>query len=412
MKKKIVIIGCGAAGGTAAQFARKYDRKAEIVIFDKEGYGQYSRCALPYVIAGKDWKEIVEFPPQWFERHGISYRNEKIYSIDFDAKLVEGSNIEEYDELIIATGSLPNCPFKAENVYFLRSIDDAIQIRKKAMKSKKAIIIGAGLIGMEVAEALIKLGTKVKILEYMPNILPNMLDKDVSDYLMKKLNLDIELSCRVEEANENVVYAEKEYKADFIIVATGNKADVGIAKKCNIDKAIVVDEKCKALPHVYAAGDCTQVIDFFGRSVVVGLGSIATRQGMVAGINSAGGDEKTLPFLFSKTTKLFDIEIASIGLLSNEIDGIEARYIGKDLPHYMNGEEILVKIISDKEGKIVGCQAIGRGAAKIVDRVAIAIYNKMNVKELSRIENAYAPSVAPVFDAVSMACKMIERKIK
>jgi len=163
---------------------------------------------------------------------------------------------------------------------------------------------------------------------------------------------------------------------------------------------------------VYAAGDCTIIKDFFGRSIAVGLGSIAARQGKVAGSNAAGGDDALIPPVLAKTTKLFGIEIASVGLLGREIDGIAARYLGRDLPHYMRGEEILVKVVADKDGVIVGCQAVGKGAAKIIDRMTLAIYNKMNVKDVARIENAYAPSVAPTFDAIEIACSMIERKLK
>ncbi|MEM2715704.1 MAG: FAD-dependent oxidoreductase, partial [Candidatus Thermoplasmatota archaeon] len=196
---KIVIIGGGSAGATAAQFAKKTDRKAEVVLFDREGIGLYSRCALPYVISGMDWKKIVELNPNDFERMGILYRKEEIKRIDIDARLVEGEKEEEFDKLIIASGAIPSCPFKAENAYFLRNLKDAIEIRKKALNSRNAIVIGAGLIGLEIAEALKKIGINVKLLEYMQNILPNMLDKDVADYLMKKIGIDVVLNCKVEE---------------------------------------------------------------------------------------------------------------------------------------------------------------------------------------------------------------------
>ncbi len=404
---KIIIIGCGAAGGTAAQFARKTNRKAEILVYDKEGYGQYSKCALPYVIEGKDWTEIIEFPPQWFERNGIEYRNEEIYKIDFEGRIVEGEKEEEFDKLVIATGAMPACPFEASGVHFLRNLNDALGIKEAVKKANNAIIVGAGLIGMEVAEALIRNGLKVKVLEYMPSILPAMLDKDVADYVMKKLGVEVLLDCKVEKVEDGVVIAGEEHKADLIIVATGNKPNV-----LDGGEAIKVDEKCNVSNDVYAAGDCTVVKDFFGREVVVGLGSIAARQGRVAGINAAGGNDSLIPPVFAKTTKLFGLEIASVGLLSNEIDGVAARYIGKDLPHYMEGDDLLVKVIADKNGIIVGCQVVGRGAAKIVDRITLAIYNRMGVKEIARIENAYAPSVAPTFDAIEVACSMIERKLK
>ncbi len=404
---KIVVVGCGAAGATAAQFARKTDRKAIIILYDKEGYGQYSKCALPYVIAGKDWKEIVEFPPEWFRRNKIDYRREEVYRIDFNGKIIEGEREEEFDKLVIATGSLPSCPFYVEDAYFLRNIEDAIAIRKEITKAESVIIVGAGLIGLEIAEALSS-KLKVKVLEYMPYILPNMLDKDSADYILKKLNIDIVLNCKVEKVEGNKVLTSKgEYEADFVIVAVGNKPNSSL-----YGKEIFVDEACRVEKDIYAAGDCTFVKDFFGRKINVGLGSIAVRQGMVAGINVAGGNEILYPPVFAKVTKIFGIEIASVGLLSHEIDGIEAKFIGKTLPHYMGGEEIFVKIIAEKDGKIVGCQAVGENAGKIIDKITIAIYNKMNVRDVARIENAYAPSVAPVFDAVSIACNALERKIR
>ncbi|HEC82301.1 MAG TPA: hypothetical protein ENI53_00240 [Thermoplasmatales archaeon] len=403
---KIVIIGCGAGGGTSAQFARKVNREAEIILYDREGYGQYSKCALPFIISGKNWEDIVEFSPSWFKKNGIKYRNEEVYKINFDGGTVEGEKEEEFDVLIVASGADPYSPFVAENVYFFRTLKDAIEVKNIALKSEKAVVVGAGLIGLEVAEALFSVGINVTVLEYMPYILPSMLDKDMADYLMKKLPLKIILNCKVEKAEDKKVFADEEYEADFVIIATGNKPN------SFDEEAIKVDEKCKAFENIYACGDCTQIRDFFGRYINVGLGSVSARQGRVAGINAGGGNEIMIPPVFSKTTKLFDIEVASTGLLSHEVDAICAKYTGKDLPHYMNGEEIVVKIVADKNGKIVGCQAIGRGASKIIDRITLAIYNEMNVGQISRIENAYAPAVAPTFDAVEIACRMIERKLK
>ena len=404
---KIAVIGCGAAGGTAAQFARKMDRKAEIVLYDKEGYGQYSKCALPYVVEGMDWRNIVEFSPDWFRKQKIDYRKEEVKNIDLDGKIIE-DNEEEYDSMVVATGAVPFAPFKAEGVHFLRTIDDAISIRNSAGRAKKAIIVGAGLIGMELAEALIHMKLDVTILEYMPAILPAMLDEDVANYVKKRIEIDVKTSCRVEEVADNIVVADEEYKADMVVVATGNRAvTIKEGMKLRVDKYCRVEGM-----DIYAAGDCTSLIDFFGREMQVGLGSIAARQGKVAGINAAGGRDEIISPLFAKTTKLFGLEIASVGLLEKEMEGLSARYTGKDLPHYMNGKEIMVKIVADNEGIVKGCQAVGKGAAKIIDRISLAIYNEMNVKELARMENAYAPLVAPTFDAVEIACGMIERKLK
>jgi len=301
---KIAIIGGGSAGATAARFAKKTNNRAQVIVFDKEGIGLYSRCALPYIISGMEWKKILEFTPSDFERMGISYRNEEVKKIDAENKIVMAEKEEEFDKLIIASGAIPSCQFKAEGAFFLRNLNDAIEIRKIALKSRNAIVIGAGLVGLEVAEALVRTGLKVKVLEYMPSLLPNMIDKDVSDYLMKKIGIDVVLNCKVEEVEGGEVFGNENYKADFTIIATGNKPN-GIIKD-----VLEVDERCEFTEDIYAAGDCTKVIDFFSRDMIVGLGSIAVRQGMVAGSNAAGGNEKLIPPLFAKTTKIFGIEVA------------------------------------------------------------------------------------------------------
>jgi len=406
--KRIAVVGCGAAGGTAAQFARKAARDAEIVIYDGEGYGQYSKCALPYVVRGMlEAESIVEFSPEWFRKQRIDYRNERV-NVDLEARVIEGRE-ESFDAIIVATGAMPASPFPAEGAYFLRSMEDALKIRKKALEAKDAIIIGAGLIGMELAESFHEMGLRVRVLEYMPFILPAMLDADMASMVRKSIDVEIKTSCRVEGVEGKAVVADEEYRADIVVVAAGN-VPVVLERK----EAIKVNLKCETgIEGVYAAGDCTSMEDFFGRRINVGLGSIATRQGRVAGINAAGGNEEMLPPVMPRTTKIFGMEIASVGLLEREAEGaITAKYAGKDLPHYMEGERIIIKMVADEEGKILGCQAVGKGAAKIIDRVAVAIYKGMDIKEMARMENAYAPVVAPTFDALSIVCGMIERKLK
>ena len=403
---KIVIVGCGAAGGTAAQFARKTSRDAEIVLYDGEGYGQYAKCALPFVLAGMRWEDIVEFPPAWFERQRITYKNETVTSIDMKRNTVTGKEEEHYDVLIIATGAMPACPFEAEDVFFLRRLDDALALREAMERAQSVIVIGAGLVGLEAAEALMHEGMEVTVLEYMPHILPAMFDRDMAEYAMKQIDMEVVFNCKVEKVAHNTVYAGEKYRADMVMVAAGNVPHVP-------DGGVMsVDARCHAHDNVYAAGDCTKIKDFFGRDITVGLGTIAARQGRVAGINAAGGNDALLPPVLSKTTKLCGVEMASVGLLGHEIDGVSGRYAGSDLPDYMNGDDLVVKVIANKKGILVGGQAVGSGAAKIIDRLALAIYNRMNVRDVARMENAYAPAVAPTFDAVTIACSMVERKLK
>ncbi len=406
---RIAIIGCGAAGATAAQFARKQNRKAEITIYDGEGYGEYSKCALPLVISGElSWDEVIEYSPQWFERTGINYRHEKVEKIDFDSMEVHAKDVVEYDSIVIATGAKVAIPFEAKGAYVLRNMDDALAIKKAATKAKKVIVIGAGLIGMEAAEALKSLGLDITVLEYMPSILPNMIDADMASYLLDNIKgIEIKTGCRVKKVEDgHVETMEGDYEGDIVVIATGNRASVELCKNCKIERGIVVDEYCRVDDNVYAAGDCTQIKDFFGNDMLVGLGTIAARQGRVAGINAAGGNEKMLPVVNIKTALLFGVEIASAGVMQNRAY-YHAKYSANLLPEYMKGGKILVKLMTDENGTIIGGQAIGKNASLYIDRIACAIYKKMHIKELAWFENAYAPKVAPVFDAINVTSQAL-----
>lgn len=382
---KIIIIGCGAGGGTSAQFARKMDRKAEIKIFEKGGIPQYSKCALPYVLSGElDFHSIIEFSEDWFKRAKIDLQlNTEVLSIDFEGRIVEtNKGNEEYDALIISTGSVPFSPIKPEGkTYFFRTIEDVKKIKKEIKGAERAVVVGAGLIGLEVAEALTKIGIKVSIIELMPEILPAMLDPDMASLVRKKIegNVEFFLNEGVREINEGKqmeVVTSNTIKADFVVIATGNKPNTSLAKKCDVRKGIVINERCMtSVPNVYACGDCTQYKNIFGNEVVVGLGSIAVRQGMVAGTNAVGGDEKMPPLLNARTTKIFGVEIAAVGPLQKEFPfkPIIGKFKGSTHPDYFKGEEIVIKVMGDEEGKIYAAQAVGPGATQRINTFALAI---------------------------------------
>jgi len=430
---KIVIVGCGAAGATAAQFARKKDREAEIKIFEKGAYPEYSKCALPFVVSGELSPEsIVEFSEEWFRKANIDlHLNTPVSRIDFDNKSVETSEgMERYDSLIIATGASPFSPVKTEGrTYFLRNMDDAIAIREEAKNAGRAIIIGAGLIGLETAEALVKKGLDVTVVEFLPEILLTMVDEDIARIVREKIegNVDMMLSHRVTEIKDRGSHMEviasdsngKEItlEGDFVIVATGNRANTKLAEGLSGEKAIDVNERCEtSVKGVYAVGDCTQYIDTMGNIIPVGLGSVAVRQGMVAGANAAGGNEKILPLTNARTTKIFGIEIAAVGPLKRNMPfkPVTGKFRGKSLPEYMGemGEEVYIKVYADKEGKIIGAQAVGMEAAQRINRFALAVHYGLTLEQIMKAETAYAPAVAPVFDISTLACEVAKRKLK
>ena len=430
---KVIIIGCGAAGATAAQFARKNDRDAEIKIFEKGVYPEYSKCALPFVVSGELSPEsIIEFSEDWFRKADIDlHLNTPVSAIDFENKVIETSDgKEEYDSLIIATGASPFSPVKTEGkTYFLRNMDDAIAIKKEAKNADSAIIIGAGLIGLEAAEALVKRGIDVTVVEFLPEILLTMVDDDVAKIVRGKIEEKVKflLSNRVTEirdkGNHMEVTASDEHgkksilQGDFVIIATGNRSNVQLTKRLVGEKGIAVDERCEtSIKRVYAAGDCTQYRDILGNIIPVGLGSVAVRQGKVAGANAVGGDEKLMPLVNARTTKIFGIEIAAVGPLKRSISfkPVIGKFKGKALPEYMGdmGENIFIKVYADSNGKIIGAQAAGHEAAQRINKFALAIHYGLTLERFLKAETAYAPAVAPVFDASTIACEIAKRKLK
>ena len=448
-EKSIVIIGCGAGGGTAAQFARKTDRKAKITIFEKDKYPQYSKCGLPYVISGKipDFLDLIEFSEDWFKRAGIEpLLDTTVEKIDIQKKVVlakKGSNVIEkpYDFVVIATGAKPSIP-PIENlmennkpingVFVLRTIDDAKNITSSAEKGKNATIIGAGLIGLELAESLFRKEMKITVIEALPYILPNTLDQDLSkivyDEIPKKVNILTDHIVTRTESNsgtiakvfvkDNKTGAEKEIQTDLLIIATGLKPETTLAKNagCKLSEKgyVVVNNKCEtSVKDVYAIGDCTEFKDFVTKkSIPIGLGSIAVRQGISAGINAAGGNYPLLDgVLQTCTSEFFGIEIAAVG--SSDESLVSGKFNGSSLPDYFpGGKPIIIKVFANSDGKILGAQAVGDNAAQRINIIAAAILGKLDIETFRKIETAYAPPIAPTLDAVTLACDVISAKLR
>lgn len=373
--RDIVIIGCGAGGGTAAQFAKKTDRKASVTIFERGRYPQYSKCGLPYFISGKIPKatDLVEFSEEWFKKANIELLlDTTVEKIDVDNEVIKAKKenfvIEKsYSSLIICTGAKPAIPpiknieingKLVDGVYIVRTIDDAEKISYKIKESAKAAIVGAGLIGLEMADSLCKKGIKVTVVEALPYILANTLDEDISEIVHEKISnkvaiLTDHLATKVESKDgrvskvfikSNATGTEQAIDTDLLIIATGGKPEVTLAKDagCTIGKTggIIVNEKSETtVKNIYAAGDCTEYLDFVTKKPVqIGLGSVAVRQGVAAGTNAAGRDYK-LPrgVLLSRTSEFFGLEIAAVGPTSGsagDFSVVSGKFNGLSVPEY------------------------------------------------------------------------------
>lgn len=449
-EKNIVIIGCGAGGGTAAQFARKTDMKSSISIFEKGKYSQYSKCGLPYAISGEipEIKNLVEFDEYWFKKTNIDlFLESTIEKIDSSKKIViakkDGKIIEKpYSSLLIATGSKPFIPpienVDVDGVFVVRTIDDAKIISDNVASGKKATIVGAGLIGLEMADNLRKKGMKLTIVEALPNILSNNLDEDMAKLVAEKIPDDIKvltnyLAVEVESKKgkickviikNNETDAKKTIDSDLLIIASGTRPNVDLAKSigCKVGSTggIIVNTKCEtSIKDVYAVGDCTEFIDFVtAKPSLVGLGSVVVRQGIAAGTNAAGGDyELCKGVLNTSTSEFFDVEIASVGSTMKNVEDIftvvSGRFNGSSLPeYYPGGKPISVKVLVDRyTGMIIGAQAVGDNAAQRINTFACAILGELDVETMRRLETAYAPPIAPTLDAVTLVCDIVSMKL-
>jgi len=448
---KLLIIGSGAAGLTAAQFARKTNMKAEITVLGNEHYSEYSKCGLPYVIGGivPSFDDLIEFSMSWFQRFKINLKLEtEAYDIDPERKIVESISLKDgkeeghqYDALIIATGASSWVPTITgaflggrrlkEGIFTLRTIDDAKQILKRVEKGKRAMIVGSGFIGMEMAEAISQRGMETCV-RLRTHVLTGMIDEDMAAIVQKGAEEHgIHFIPRVtvseiggEETVKYVVLRnldtgeESQYPTDLVIVSAGSKARVEVAEKakCKIGSTggIVVDKKCRtSVKDVYAAGDCTEYPDFVtGKPCLIGLGSIGVKQGRVTGVNAVGGDEE-MPrgVLNNRTTELFGLEVSAVGptmrkLKEAGIEPIVGKFSGSTLPHYFPGKKVITaKVMADpKGGKIIAAQIVGEEEVhQRINVFATAIYNGMTLEDFVRLETCYAPPAAPTFDCMTLA---------
>ena len=447
--RNIVIIGCGAGGGTAAQFARKTDRKSKIIIFEKDKYPQYSKCGLPYTISKEipDFYDLIEFSKEWFEKAGINLMlNSRVEKIDTKNKIItvnkENNTFKEpYDKIIIATGAKPSIPpiknliendKTISGVFTLRTIDDAKNISLYASKSKNAVVVGAGLIGLEIAESLHKNKLNVTVIEALPDILANTLDKDMSRIVFENISKYVNILTdhfvtRLENESgkikkviikDNKTGKEKAIDTDLMIISTGINPDTSLAKNvgCKLSNKgyIIVNEKCEtSIKDIYAIGDCTEFKNFVTKSPIqIGLGSIAVRQGISAGVNAAGGNYSMLDgVLQTCTSKFFEMEIAAVGSCDGK--NMFGKFTGLSLPdYYPGGKQITIKVFSDKTGKILGAQAVGENAAQRINTFAAAILGGLDIEKFRKLETAYAPPIAPTLDSITLACDIISLKLR
>jgi NADH oxidase (H2O2-forming) len=427
---------------TAAAAARLFNRQASITVIERRTYARYHPCGLPFAVGGDvpQIQQLVELSSKLpgaevllgTEAKAIG-RKEKTVEVE-DRATLKRRKIP-YDKLIIATGSLRMLPpipgINLRNVFTLRTMRDGEEILAALPKAKSAVVIGAGPIGVEAASALKERRLDVTMVEMKPSVFPGMLDPDMSEAVLEKLNqVGVKTLCcspvkeiRGQDRVSSVVVGNQEVSADIVIVAIGIKPDVGLAQEVGLEfgptKLIKVDDHLRTSdPDIYAAGDCTESKCFFtGRPIRSQLATTAIRMGKVAGVNAAGGDEVFGGVLNTVVSSAYGLEIAATGLTVQAaeeagIKTVSGRIRTLSKPHFFPGAEpVIVKLVAEKDSKkLLGGQVIGDGSAERVNLIAFAITQKATVGDLAKMEYCYAPPINDCIEPLIIAAEAVLRK--
>jgi NADH oxidase (H2O2-forming) len=448
LPRRIVIVGAHAAGVDAAAAARKTDRTAEITLISKERRVGYSRCGIPFVISGHipRFDDLIVYPPAYYRMNKLNLKLETtVTAINKDAKTIEtvdGAGKKEtlaYDSLILATGASPVVPpikgKEKQGIYVVRTLEDGERI-DAALKAgaKSGVVIGAGLIGLEVAMAFVERGLKATVVELLPQTLPAMLDADMARIVQERFE---ERGVRVitgtgvsevlgGDSVTGVVAGGEQVPADVLVVATGIRVNSELAQQagCTIGafRGILTSMRMEtSVKDVYAAGDCAETVSLIThRPVLYQLGTIAVRHGKVAGTNAAGGYAVFPGALGSCTSKLFDLEIGATGLtealaIRHGITPLVGSVTSKTRADYYPGAlPIKIKLVFDRESELlVGGQIVGgEEVTQRVNALSFAIQKQMTLRELMKADTAYTPPLCETWEPIVFAAETALRKIR
>jgi NADPH-dependent 2,4-dienoyl-CoA reductase/sulfur reductase-like enzyme len=452
MARRIVIIGCGVSGTTAAFHARKTDRTAQIVLLGDEQLPEYSRCGLPYAFSHvvPSLEALIGYDEAFYEQmNRIDLRlGWKTTRIEIEKQRVEAVKMDgnaagtfDYDTLILTTGAQPSTvPVSGSDlkgVFTIRTMNDVQRLTNHLTENnaKRVAVIGAGLTGSEMAEALLQQGMEVIQAEIVPEILPVILDPDMASIIRTRAEehgVEYHLNSSLEEISgrngkvSSVRISGTNYPVDAVIIAVRVKPNTELAKNAGIilgeSGGIKTDERmATSARNVYAAGDCIETYDRITRRYVFfQLATTAVRQALVAGTNAAGGSARYPGSTGVTTVKLFGLEVASFGptTAASEKIGlhpISVRTTGSTrLPYYPGGKDLTVKLLADpSDGRLLGVQLIGEeGATLRANLASMAGHLGMSVEEFEQIETCYSPPLAPVWDPVTIAAQALLRKLQ
>lgn len=449
MSERVIVIGADAAGMSAAsqalRTAARTGRSLDVVAVDRGHWTSYSACGIPYWIAGDtDGPDsLVARTPDEHRANGIDVRTfTEAESIDLGRQVVRvvdraSGRVESlgFDHLVLATGAVPVRPdvpgADAAGVLGVQTLDDGAEVlRWLEMRSpSQAVVVGGGYIGVEMAEAMVRRGLSVTVVDRSAEPM-STLDPDLGrkvHHAMEAMGIDVVTDTEVrgfevgsDAAVRSVVTSAGDFPADVVVLGTGVRAATDLAAAAGLPLgergALRVDDRLRVLGHdgVWAAGDCVESYHrVLRRPVHVPLGTHANKQGRVLGTNLGGGEARFPGVVGTAITKVCDLEIARTGLREIDAERAGIDYVATTTDsttragYFPGAEEITIKVLAERHtGRLVGAQVVGRdGSAKRIDVLAMAVWNEMTVAELAMVDLSYAPPFAPVWDPVLIAAR-------
>lgn len=445
MTQRVVVVGADGAGMSAASQAKRLRPELEIVALDRGNYASYSACGIPYRVAGdvESVDELVARTPEEHRRRGIDLRlRSEVTALDLDARTVQVGDVEAgtsydlgFDDLVLATGAVPRRPdipgIDAHGVFGVQTLDDgeAILADLASREPKRAVVIGGGYIGVEMAEAMVRRGLEVTVVDRSPQPM-STLDPDMGALVreaMLGLGIAVETGTLVRSIETDdagvvraVVTDSGEIAADLVVLGTGVRPGTDLAEAAGLPLGrtggLLTDRQMRVLGHggIWAAGDCVESLDLVGGSPIhAPLGTHANKQGRVLGTNLGGGYATFPGVIGTAMSKVCDLQIARTGLREFECDRVGFGWFSVVVDsttaagYHPESAQITVKLLAEKRtGRLLGAQIVGRdGAAKRIDTCAVALWNRMTVEEMTALDLGYAPPFSPVWDPVLIAAR-------
>jgi NADPH-dependent 2,4-dienoyl-CoA reductase/sulfur reductase-like enzyme len=451
--QRLIVVGGDAAGMSAASQAKRMRKDdLEVVALERSHYTSYSACGIPYWVGGEvDGNHLVARTPEQHRANGIDVRmRTEVESIDLDTQTIKTRNVETgttgeeaFDHLVIATGAEPVRPdlpgIDAMGILGVQTLDDGGAVIDYLNKRdpKRVVVVGGGYIGIEMAEAMTHRGLSVTVVDQAKEPMAT-LDPDMGRMVheaMEGMGIDVRTECQVDgfaAAADGHVEAVSvngtELPADIVICGLGVKPNTAIAKAAGLtlgskgglrtDLRMRVEGK----GNVWAGGDCVESRHLVSEDWVhAPLGTHANKHGRVIGTNLGGGYATFPGVVGTAMSKVMNLEIARTGLRENEAE--DAGYKVVTVIHesttragyYPETSPITVKLIAEVcTGRLLGGQIVGRseGAAKRIDTLAVALWNRMTVEEITALDLGYAPPFSPVWDPVLIAARKATEAVR